>query len=91
MLASSVIGHEKALSQMSRDSAGYQTEAASALDVEDSTMPLTLVVTVVIAVAVELGTSKAMGRYETLETGIAKVHLRRLYRLGQQLEVLIVQ
>lgn len=57
-------------------------------------MPLTpavIVVIVVIVVVVELGTNKVTGRCETLGIGIAKVLLRRLYRLGQHLEILIVQ
>lgn len=91
MLVSSVTGQEKALLQMSLGSDEYQREAVSALDVEDSTMPLTLAVTAVIVVVVELGMTKVMGRYETSEIGIAKVHLPQLYPLGQQLEVLIVQ
>lgn len=91
MLASLVIGHGKALLQMPLDSAGYQREVVSALDVEVSKMPLTPAASVVIVVLVELGTSKVTERYETLEIGIAKVPSRRLYRLGQRLEVLIVQ
>ena len=54
-------------------------------------MPLTLEVIEVIGVAADLATSKVMARYETSGIGIAKVHLRRLYQLGRQLEVLIVQ
>ena len=91
MRANLVTGHGKAPLQMSLDSDEYQREVVSALDVEDSIMPLKLEVTVVTVVAVELATSKVTEKYETLETGIAKVLLRRLYRLGQQLEVLIVQ
>lgn len=91
MLASLVIGHGKALLQMSLDSEGYQREVVSALDVEVSKMHLTPAASVAIVVVVELGTSKVMERYETLETGTAKVLSRRLYQLGQRLEVLIVQ
>lgn len=91
MLANSVTGHGKALLQMSLDSEGDRREVVSAQDAEVSKMPLMPAAIVVIVVVVELGTSKVTGRYETLEIGIAKVHLRRLYRLGQQLEVLTVQ
>ncbi len=91
MLASSVTGHGRALLQMPPHSDVYRREVVSALDVEASTMPLTLAAIVVIVVVVELGMSKVMERYETLGIGIAKVHSRRLYRLDQQLEVLIVQ
>ncbi len=91
MLASSATGHGRALLQMSPHSDEYRREGVSALDVEASTMPLTLAVTVVIVVVVELDMSKVTERYETSGIGIAKVHSHRLYRLGQQLEVLIVQ
>ena len=91
MLVNLVIGHGKALLQMSLDSDEYQREVVSALDVEDSKMPLTLAVSVVIAVLVGRATSKVMGRYETLEIGTGKVRSRRHYQLGQQLEVSIVQ
>lgn len=94
MLVSSATGHGKALLQMFLDSDECQREVVSALGVEGSIMPLMLAVTVVNVVNVvvaELGTSKVMGRYETSGIGIAKVHLRRLYRRDQQLEVLIVQ
>ena len=90
MLVNLVTGHGKALLQMSLASDECQREAVLALDVEDSTMLLTLEVTVAIVVAVELATNKPMERYETSGIGIAKVHLRRLYPLGQQLEVSIV-
>lgn len=93
MHANLVTGHGKALLQMSLANDEYQREVVSALDVEGSRTLLTLgvtVVIVVIVVAVELGTSKAMGKCETSEIGIAKVHLRRLCRLDQQLEVSIV-
>ena len=75
---------------MSLDSEGDRREVVSALDAEVSKIPLTPAAIVVTVVVVELGTSKVTGRYETLEIGIAKVHLPRLYQLGQQLEVLIV-
>lgn len=91
MLVNSVIGHGKDLLQMSLASDEYQREVASALDAEDLIVPLTLAVSVVTVAAVELGTSKVMGRFGTSEIGIAKVHLRRRFQLGQQLEVLIVQ
>lgn len=89
MLVNSVTGHGKALLRMSLDSDECQREVVSALGVEDSTMPLTL--EVIVVAAVELATSKVMERFETLGIGIAKVHLRRLYRLRQRLEVLIDQ
>ena len=88
MLVNSATGHGKVHSQMSLGSDEYQREVVSAVDVEDSIMPLTLAVTVV---AVELAMSKAMGRYEISGTGIAKVHSLRLYQLDRQLAVLIVQ
>lgn len=91
MLVSLVIGHGKALLQMSLASDEYQREVVSAPDAEGLIVPLTLAVSVVTVAVVELGTSKVMGRSETSEIGIAKVHLRRRYRLGQQLEALIVQ
>lgn len=91
MLASLETGHGKALLQMSLDSEGHQREVDLALDVEVSRMPLMPAVNVVIVVVAELDTSKVTERYEILEIGIAKGHSRRLYRLGQRLEVLIVQ
>lgn len=91
MLASLVTGHGKALWQISLDSDESQREAVSAQDVEGSTMPLTLEVSELTVVAADLAMSKVMAKYETSGTGIAKVHLRRLCRLGQQLEALIVQ
>ena len=91
MLENLVTGHEKALSQMPQVSAEDQIEAVSPLDVEGSTMPQTLEVKEVIGLAVDLVMNRAMARYETLETGIAKVHLRRLYQQDQRLEVSIVQ
>ena len=86
MLVSSAIGHGKALLQTCLGSDEDQREVDSALDAEGSRMRLTLGVSVV---AVGLATSKVMGKYETLAIGIAKVRLRRLYQLGQQLEVSI--
>ena len=91
MLANSVTGLGKALLQMSLHSEGDRREVVSALDAEVSKMPLTPAAIAGTVVVVELGTSKVTERYEILEIGIAKVHLRRLYRLGQQLEALIVQ
>ena len=91
MLVNLVTGHGKALWQISLVSDEPQKEVVSALDVEGSIMPLTLEVIEVIVVAADLATSKVMARYETSEIGIAKVHLRRLYQLGRQLEALIVQ
>lgn len=91
MLVNLVIGHGKALLQMSLASDEYQREVVSAPDAEVLIVPLTLAVSVVTVAVVELGTSKVMGRSGTSEIGIAKVHLRRRYRLGQQLEALIVQ
>ena len=86
MLVSSAIGHGKALLQTSLGSDEDQREVVSALDAEDSRMPLTLGVSVV---AVGLATSKVMGKYEILAIGTAKVRLRRLYQLGRQLEISI--
>ena len=91
MLVNLVTGHGKAPLQMSLDSDECQKEAVSGLDVEDLTMPLTLEVSEVIVVAVEVATNQVTGKYETWGIGIAKVHLRPLYRLCQCLEVLIVQ
>ena len=89
MLVNLVTGHEKAPLQMSLVSDEYQKEVVSALDVEDSTMTLTLGVIVALAVALVL--RKVMAKYETWGTGIAPVHFRQLCRLHQQLEVLIDQ
>ena len=88
MFVNLAIGHGKALFQISQDSDGFRKEVVLALDAEDSIMHLTLGVREVVA---ELAMSKAMAKYETSATGIAKVHLRRLCQPGQQLEVLIVQ
>ena len=91
MLVSLVTGHGRAPLQMSLDSDECQKELVSGLDVEDSRMPLTLEVSEVIVVVVEVATNQVTGRYETLGIGIAKVHLRPLYHLCQHPEVLIVQ
>lgn len=85
---SSVTGHGKALFQISLDNDGSQKEVVSARDVEDLTMALMLGVNEPVD---DLATSRAMVKYGTLETGIAKVHLHRVCRLGQQLEVSIGQ
>ena len=92
MLVSLATGHGKAPLQMSLVSDECQKDLVLGLDVEeDSRMPLTLEVSEVIVVVVEVATSRVTGRYGTLGIGIAKVHLRPLYPLCQHLEVLIVQ
>lgn len=88
MFVSSVTGHGKALFQISLDNDGSQKEVVSARDVEGLTMALMLAVNEQVD---DLATSRAMVKYGTLETGIAKVRLLRVFRLGQQPEVLIVQ
>ena len=88
MFVNLVTGHGKAPFQISQDSDGFRKEVVSALGVEGLTTHLTLGVR---EVAAELATNKVMAKYETSATGIAKVHLRRLCRPGQQLEVSIVQ
>ena len=88
MCVSSVTGHGKALFPIFPDSDVSQREVVSALDVEDLTMPLTLVVNELVD---DLATSRVMEKYGTSGTGIAKVHLHPICPLGQQLEVLIVQ
>ena len=89
MPANSVTGHERDHSRTFLGSDEFQKEVVLALDVADLTMRLTLGVNGVTVVAVELATSKVMGKCETLGTGIAKVHSPQLYLQGLQLEVLI--
>ena len=91
MPVSLVTGLGKGPLQIFRDSDEYQREVVLATDAADLTMPRMLEVSEGIVVAVEPDSSRAMGKYETSGTGIAKVHLSRLYQLGQRLEVSIVQ